>query len=385
MSSATLPTDARVWICAGAGGVGKTTISAALALGIAARGSKVAVITIDPAQRLAESLGLRQLGNEPVRVPLDRLGDCAAPEGSRAGGELWAMSLDAQRTLDELVELLLPDAQARGALFANRIYRELSSAVAGTQELTAVAKLYELSGSGDYDAIVLDTPPSRSALDFLDAPDRLTQFLESRTLTAMMRSAGLGARVLGSGPAAALRLLTRVTGVELLEDAASFLAALGELRGGFRERAASVRELLREPTSAFVLATSAERDRLDETAFLTRRLRSAQMRLGGVVVNRVHHDELGDFDAGALERSLSAELGASLAQRVTENLCEYHEQVEQDRAGELRLTRALGLDALIEIPQLDIDLHDLDGLTRVARLLLADARERARLIGDVVS
>lgn len=385
MSTVTLPTGTRVCICAGAGGVGKTTIAATLALGMAARGLRVAVITIDPARRLAESLGLERLGNQPARVPIDDLRDSACLPKWRTGGELWAMMLDVRRTLDELLELLLPDERARRELLDNRIYQQLSDAVAGTQEFSAVAKVYELDSTGGYDLLVLDTPPSRSALDFLDAPDRLTRFLESRSLAAMLRSAGLGAHVLGGGSAAMLRLLTRVTGIELLEDAAAFLAVLGEVRGGFRERAAKVRELLRDPTTAFLLVTAAEPDPIEETIFLARRLRSAHMRLGGVVINRMHHDELTGFDADELERTMRASLGGPLAQRVTENLCEYHQQAEQDRAGERRLSHDLGVHRVIQVPQLDRDVHDLEALAHLGRFLFAGAAEHRRLMADVVS
>jgi len=379
-----LSPDTRVCICAGAGGVGKTTIAATLALGTALRGRKVAVITIDPARRLAESLGLEQLGNRPVRVSIEALHDGGDSPAGQTRGELWAMMLDVRRTLDELVELLLPDEDARRRLLGNRVYQQLSDAVAGTQEFAAVAKLYELARSGDYDLLVLDTPPSRSALDFLEAPDRLTRFLESRALSALAQSAGLGARVLGGGSAVMLRMLTRVTGIELLEDAAAFLAVLGEVKGGFRERARNVRRLLRDPATAFVLVTVAEPGPVNETIFLARRLRSAHMRLGGVVINRVHHDEIADFDVAELAGSLRAALGVPLAQRVAENLRDYHDQVEQGRAGERRLTRVLGLRRVIQIPQLDHSVHDTAGLAHLARFLFADEDERERLLAELV-
>ncbi len=385
MSSAAIPPDTRVCICAGAGGVGKTTIAATVALGMASRGLKVAVITIDPARRLAESLGLEQLGNQPVRVPIEGLRSSVRSPEWRPGGELWAMMLDVRRTLDELVELLLDDERARGELLGNRVYQQLADAVAGTQEFTAVAKLYELDRTGDYDLLVLDTPPSRSALDFLDAPDRLTRFLESRALAAMLRSAGLGARVLGGGSAAMLRLLTRVTGIVLLEDVTAFLALLGELRGGFRERAAKVRQLLRDPRTAFLLVAVAEPGPVEETVFLARRLRSTHMRLGGIVINRVHHDEIADLDAGGVAEALRASLGASLARRVAENLREYHDQVEQDRVNERRLLRTLGLSRVIQIPQLDQDPHSVEALARLGRFLFASHDEHERLMAEVVS
>ena len=382
MTSAVLAADTRVCICAGAGGVGKTTMAATVALGAAARGLKVAAITIDPAPRLAESLGLESLENEPTRVRMEDLPELAARR--RPGGELWAMRLDTRRTLDELVELLLPDEGARRELLGNRVYVQLSNAVAGTQEFTAVAKLYELDRAGEYDLLVLDTPPSRSALDFLDAPDRLTRFLESRALDALLRSTRLGARLFGRGSAVMVRMLGRLTGVATLEDLTAFLASLGEVRGGFRERAEQVRRLLRDPATAFLIVAVAEPGPVDETIFFARKLRAANMRLAGVVVNRVHHDEITAFDPGELSESLQGDLGASLARRVAENLREYHDRVEWGRACEDRLVRTLGLPRVIRVPQLDRDAHDLEALSSLGRFVFADEDEHEQLIAGIV-
>src|SRR6058998_3918057 len=206
--------DKRIVICAGSGGVGKTTTSAALAMGMAAQGLRVAVVTIDPAKRLANALGMKQLGNEPHLVDPARF----KPHGVEMRGELWAMMLDAKRTFDEVIERLSPDAATRDEILANRIYQQLSSAVAGSQEFTAIAKLYELDEEGDWDLLVLDTPPSRNALDFLDAPGRLTSFLEGRAMKAFIRPTGVGMRLLGRGASPVLGALRRVTGVDLLSD-----------------------------------------------------------------------------------------------------------------------------------------------------------------------
>ena len=188
--------DKRIIVCAGSGGVGKTTTSAALAMGLAAEGARVAVVTIDPARRLANALGVDELGNEPHLVDPERL----AGHGIEVRGELWAMMLDAKRTFDELIELLAPDERTRDEVLSNRIYQQLSGAVAGSQEFTAVAKLYELDKSGRFDVLVLDTPPSRNALDFLDAPDRLHGLPRgSRAARASWRRPGLAARVVGRG------------------------------------------------------------------------------------------------------------------------------------------------------------------------------------------
>src|SRR3954469_25149416 len=231
----------RMVICAGSGGVGKTTMAAAVGLGLASQGLKVAVVTIDPARRLANALGLDALGNEPHRVDLD------------VPGELWAMMLDAKRTFDQLIDHLAPDARTRDEIFANRIYQQLSSAVAGSQEFTAIAKLYELDQEGDYDLLVLDTPPSRNALDFLDAPGRLAHFFGGRAVRMFLRPAGIGGKIIGRGTGVVFSLLKRVTGVDLLEDLSVFFRSLGGLIDGFSERAERVGALLEDPATTFLI------------------------------------------------------------------------------------------------------------------------------------
>jgi anion-transporting ArsA/GET3 family ATPase len=205
VSVAELLEGKRICVCCGSGGVGKTTTSAAIALGAAARGAKVAVVTIDPAKRLANALGLQDLENEPRRVEPERLA------GIEMRGELWAMMLDSKRTFDELIDRIAPDPARAQEIKSNRVYGELSTAVSGSQEFTAVAKLYELDRDGDFDLLVLDTPPSRNALDFLDAPGRLTSFLEGRAVKTLIRPTGLGMRMLGAGAAPFLAALSRVS------------------------------------------------------------------------------------------------------------------------------------------------------------------------------
>src|ERR1700754_2272963 len=285
----------RMVICAGSGGVGKTTTAAAVALGLAERGQRVAVVTIDPARRLANALGLDDLGNEPHRVELD------------APGELWAMMLDAKRTFDELIEHLAPDERTRDEVFANRIYQQLSSAVAGSQEFTAIAKLYELDRDGDFDVLVLDTPPSRNALDFLDAPGRLTGFFQGRTIRVFMRPAGISGRILGRGTGVVFGILQRVTGVDLLRDLSVFFRSLGGMIDGFTERAKRVGALLEDPATTFLIVTAPRHDPVEEAIFFHRKLREAGMPFGGLVVNRVHQPPGDGMPAG---------LGRALAERV---------------------------------------------------------------------
>src|SRR5215207_10102919 len=290
-------------ICAGSGGVGKTTTAAAVALGLAEQGLKVAVVTIDPARRLANALGLAELDNEPRRVEV-------AIEGE---GELWAMMLDAKRTFDQLIEHLAPDERTRDEVLANRIYQQLSSAVAGSQEFTAIAKLYDLDASGRFDLIVLDTPPSRNALDFLDAPARLTGFFQGRAIKVFLRPAGFGGRIIGKGTSVAFALLRRVTGVDLLNDLSVFFRALGGMIDGFVARGERVGALLSDPGTTFLIVTSPRHDPIEEAVFLHRRLRDAGMPFGGLVVNRVH--EAPELD-GELPAELVEELGETLAGRV---------------------------------------------------------------------
>jgi anion-transporting ArsA/GET3 family ATPase len=370
----------RVCVCGGSGGVGKTTTSAAIALGMAARGAKVAVVTIDPAKRLANALGLQELENEPRRVEPERLAGDLEIEG-----ELWAMMLDPKRTFDELIDRIAPDPKRAEEIKSNRVYRELSTAVSGSQEFTAVAKLYELDRDGDFDLLVLDTPPSRNALDFLDAPGRLTSFLEGRALKHFVRPTGLGMRVLGRGAAPFLSALRRVTGVDLLSDLSTFFGLLGDMTNDFSERAKQVEAMLRAPTTAFVLVTSAQPAAIEEAIWFRQTLGESGLPFAGVIVNRVHHDILGDAEIEDLRAALGDNLAPGLAARVAENFEDYHVLARRDEAGVQRLRADLGDRPLLLVPQLDDDVHDLAGLLRVHRFLFASDSERERLIADVVA
>jgi anion-transporting ArsA/GET3 family ATPase len=371
----------RVCICGGSGGVGKTTISAAIAMGMAAEGHKVAVVTIDPAKRLANSLGLEELGNEP------RLVDPAVFEaaGVEMKGELWAMMLDAKRTFDEVIERLAPDERTRDEILANRIYHELSNAVAGSQEYTAMSKLYDLDRDHDFDLLVLDTPPSRNALDFLDAPDRLTQFLEGRALQVFLRPTGLATRIVGRGTGVVFSVLKRVTGVDLLQDLSVFFRSLGGLIDGFKERAKQVNALLADSETVFLLVTSPEREPIDEAIFFWRKLKAARMPFGGVIVNRVHHDEAPDADADEVAAALEDELGPKLAAKVAENFRDYQVLARRDRANIERLAGKLDDRRLVLLPYLDEDVHDAGGLARINRFLFASDSERERLLSETVA
>lgn len=353
----------KVVICAGSGGVGKTTTSAAIAMGLAARGARVAVVTIDPARRLADALGLDELGNDPALVDPKRF----AAAGVKLEGELWAMTLDAKRTFDELIEHLSPDEATRDEVLGNRIYQQLSGAVAGSQEFTAVAKIHELHTSGRFDVLVLDTPPSRNALDFLDAPDRLTGFFEGRALKFFLAPTGLAARAMGRGTGVVFGVLRRLTGVDLLEDLSVFFRALGGLLDGFRERAASVKALLSDPGTTFLVVTSPEREPAEEAIFFAGKLRESGMPFGGLIVNRVHRLDA-DHQAPSPEKvaaQLGERLGERLAAKVARTYGEALALAERDAAAIERLRAETGDGNPVIVPELDGDVHDVAGLVAV--------------------
>ncbi len=297
----------RICVCAGAGGVGKTTTAAAIAAGMAARGKRVAVLTIDPARRLADSLGLPELGNIERRVDP---GLFAAAEVETNGGELWAMMLDAKQTFDEVVREHAPDDETRERILSNRIYQQLSSALAGSQEYMAMEKLYEVHAEDRYDLLVLDTPPSRYALDFLDAPNRLLQFIDGRALQVFMKPTGIGMRVFGRGASMMFSILRRITGVDLLEDLAEFFQAFSGMVGGFRERARRVNELLTDPATSFLVVCGPQGEPITEAVHFHHKLEQAEMPFGGVIVNKVHYEgELEDGAGDQIRSELAGLLG----------------------------------------------------------------------------
>jgi anion-transporting ArsA/GET3 family ATPase len=371
----------RICVCAGSGGVGKTTTSAAIALGMAARGAKVAVVTIDPAQRLANALGVEELPNEPHRIEPDRL----ASAGLEIEGELWAMMLDPKRTFDDLIERIATDPERAEEIKANRVYRELSGAVSGSQEFTAVAKLYDLDQAHEFDLLVLDTPPSRNALDFLEAPQRLSSFLEGSSLKAFIRPTGLGIRVLGRSATPLWSALRRVIGVDLLTDVGTFFQLLGGMTRDFNARAQQVELLLRAESTAFVLVTSAEREPIDEAIWFHRTLEHGGMPFAGVIVNRVHHDLLSGSEHDDVRPALRQSLGADLAARVAQNFDDYHVLARRDQRNIERLAHALGEEPLLLVPQLEQDVHDLEGLLQIQRYLFATEAEREQLLADLVA
>jgi anion-transporting ArsA/GET3 family ATPase len=288
----------RIIVCCGSGGVGKTTTAAALGLRAAERGRHVVVITVDPARRLAQSMGLSKLDNTPRPVPL--------PGDTPDSGSLHAMMLDMKRTFDEIVEAHSdPDRAAQ--ILANPFYQSLSSSFAGTQEYMAMEKLGQLRRTDQWDLIVVDTPPSRSALDFLDAPQRLSRFLDGRLiklLTVPTRAGGRAyLKVVNAGFGMLTSVITKVIGAQVLRDVQTFVAAFDTMFGGFRERAEDTYRLLQTPGTAFLVVATPEPDALREASYFVERLSQDRMPLAGLILNRVHSSPVAQLSAA---RSLAA-------------------------------------------------------------------------------
>jgi anion-transporting ArsA/GET3 family ATPase len=398
LNVADLLEDRQICICAGSGGVGKTTTSAAIAMGMAARGLKVAVLTIDPAKRLANSLGLPELGNEERMIDRERF----TAHGIEMKGELWAMMLDAKRTFDDLVERHAPDEQTRDRILQNRIYKEISNAMAGSQEYMAMEKLYELHQEARYDLLVLDTPPTRHALDFIDAPERMTRFVEGRSLQFFLKPGRLGMRVVGRSGGMLFSVLKRVTGIDLLQDLSEFFQSFGDMAQGFSERAQRVKDLLGQRGTTFLLVTAPEREAIDEGVFFWRRLREAHLPFGGVVVNKVHRDFVHEISAatgqepaagsrqdGAALSDVAGDLqrflgdGNELAAKVVENFERYQALAARDRQNMAHLTERLREDCVLCVPYFDEDVHDVEGLAQVNAYLFGSASERRQIVEQV--
>jgi anion-transporting ArsA/GET3 family ATPase len=367
----------QICICAGSGGVGKTTTSAAIATGMAARGMKACVLTIDPAKRLADSLGLEQLGNEARRV------DPALFEaqGVEIEGELWAMMLDAKATFDELVRRHAPDEETRDRVLSNRIYQQISNALAGSQEYMAMEKLFELHSEGQFDLLVLDTPPTRNALDFLDAPRRLTQFIEGRSMKVFMKPTGIAARVAGRGASVALSVMKRIVGFDLLSDLQEFFSSMSGMVDGFQERAKRVNELLADPATSFLVVCGPQGEPISEAVYFHRKLVDAKLPFGAVIVNKVHYpSEHLRGDGEDLRRALTDVLrDEGLAERVGANFADYQALAERDAENIDHLAAELQTDRVIRVPYLDEDVHDLAGLAQINRYLFATAEERVAI------
>jgi anion-transporting ArsA/GET3 family ATPase len=358
--------DTRIIVCCGSGGVGKTTTAAALALRAAEAGRRTVVLTIDPARRLAQSMGLTELDNVPREV-----------KGVTAenGGELHAMMLDMKRTFDEVV-LAHTAADRAEEIFANPFYQAMSSSFSGTQEYMAMEKLGQLRATGEWDLIVVDTPPSRSALDFLDAPQRLSRFLDGRMLRLLLTPARQGGRgvlkVVSASFSFFSRTITKIIGAQLLTDLSGFVAALDSMFGSFRERAQQTYDLLKTSGTAFVVVAAPEPDAIREASYFAERLSQEQMPLAGLVLNRVHRTGVETLTA---DRSLAAaeRLEAEGTSPATASALRLHAELVNIEARERRIaarfTSTHPAVPIAEVPAQPEDVHDLAGLRTVGAAL----------------
>jgi anion-transporting ArsA/GET3 family ATPase len=361
-----LLTSAEIIVCCGAGGVGKTTTAAALAVLAAERGRAVCVLTIDPARRLAQSMGLTELDNTPREV---------AGLDQSAGGRLDAMMLDMKRTFDDIVLQHADQARAQQIL-ANPFYVSLSSSFAGTQEYMAMEKLGQLKAAGTWDLIVVDTPPSRSALDFLDAPQRLGRFLDGRMIRLLTAPARAGGRaylkVFTVGVKMFTEVLNRILGAQALKDLSLFVSSLETMFGGFRERAEVTYKLLKEQGTAFIVVAVPERDALREAAYFVERLEADQMPLAGMVLNRVHASGAPGL---SVERSLAAaealdehgddELTAAVLRLHAERLA----AATRDARRAAQFHSAHPGVRMVQVAAQASDVHDLEGLRAIGEEL----------------
>ncbi len=344
-----------VVVCCGPGGVGKTTVSASFGLEAARRGRRACVVTVDPARRLADAMGVESLPNEPVEVA----GDWP--------GTLHAVMLDPKTTFDELVERYARTADQAAAIKANRLYQNLTGALSGTQEYMAMEKLYELTSSEQFDVVIVDTPPTRNALDLLDAPRRLTQFLENRMFRALMMPTRLSLKALNVATQALLRTISRVAGAEIVQDAVAFFQAFAGMEVGFDERARAVRALLADPTTAYVVVTSPRTDALEEAGYFASRLDERGVRTAGLVVNRIHPH------FGSQEVTLPRAAAGSVLAVLEDNLRELDAVADVEERSFAGLAASTAPAPVGRVPLLGTDVHDVEGLVAVADALFSGA------------
>jgi anion-transporting ArsA/GET3 family ATPase len=366
----------RVVVTVGSGGVGKTTTAAAMAVDAAMEGRRVLCLTIDPARRLANSLGLDEMTTSEQEVPRALF----ERQGLQCKGSLSAMMLDTKRTFDALVEKYASDDEARDRILENQIYQYVASSLAGTQEYMAMEKLHEVRKDPQWDLIVLDTPPTSSALDFLTAPERLIDAIDSpamRWFLQVFQGAGKEAfGLVGRGATVLIRGIGRITGIEFLEQVAAFIGGINDLFGGFKERATQVSEALRSPEVAFVLVTSPDPMAISEAGYFSDKLDQAGMNRKAIIVNQVHPlieapTISSEEQVRALSEVVPSSIDASnLQPRLSEALSTERVWAENDRAQVERLSEELGNGAhIVEVPSFDQDVYDLAALAQVANFL----------------
>jgi anion-transporting ArsA/GET3 family ATPase len=369
-----------VVVCCGSGGVGKTTTAAVLAVEGARRGRRSLVVTIDPAKRLANALGLDELSNEPREIAPDRWD----PKGERIdGGALSAMMLDTKSTFDGLVTRYATSSEQSERILENSFYRNISGALSGTQEYMAMEKLHELHEEGGFDLIVVDTPPSRHALDFLDAPARLLRLLDNRVFRILMMPTRTGMKIAGAAVQAFLKTISRVVGSAVVDDIVAFFRAFEGMEEGFRQRAHRVVELLGEPTTRFVLITSPRRDAVEEARFFAEKIGDHSLAVDALIVNRVHPRFGTEHSSGLRARATSlreikvsgrdAEAARTRLADAYEHLADFNEIAERERSHLETVRVRVGSAAVAFVPYLSHDVYDFEALAAVGELLFSGA------------
>jgi anion-transporting ArsA/GET3 family ATPase len=370
----------QVIVCAGAGGVGKTTTAAAIAMQAAIDGKRAAVLTIDPARRLASSLGLKELSSEPTKVSVRKFTAASID----VKGELHALMLDTKSTFDKVVTRYAPSAEQAQRIINNRFYRNISGTLSGTQEYMAMEKLYELHADGAFDLLVIDTPPTRNALDFLDAPKRMNDFFESRVLRwflmPYMKAGGGLMRVANVAAMTFLKVVKRIVGTEVLEDTAEFFGNLDGMYEGFKQRARDVATLLQSDATSFVVVTSPAEDAVAEATFFAARLNESGLPFGALVVNRVH-PQIGD-DIEVKPRQLAKlEAGgddSQLLAKLLDNESAFKRVVHLEERNLDALARKIPRHRWVRVPYLEREAVDFPGLLAIADQLFGLERAAAR-------
>jgi anion-transporting ArsA/GET3 family ATPase len=341
-----------ILVCCGPGGVGKTTISAALALHGASESRRCIVVTVDPARRLANALGLDALPDTPHQIP------------GEWQGELWALMLNPKSTFDALVRKYAPRPEQAEAILSNRFYRNIAGALSGTQEYMAMETLYELYAGNDYDLIVVDTPPTRNALDFVDAPRRLTRFLDNRIFRLLMLPTRVGLKAVNAAAQTFLRTVSKTVGGQVVTDAIAFFQAFEGMEDGFRDRAQRVLDLLTDPATAFVLVASPRRDAVVEAEFFTDKLAEADIPVQGLVINRMQ-PRFGESWTSEADRERARTLAGTPLGALWANLADLHALADAEEAEVAGLAKRVAPGPVVRIPLFQSDVHDLDGLAAV--------------------
>ena len=366
-----LVTERDVVICCGSGGVGKTTTAAVLALEGARRGRSACVVTIDPAKRLADTLGLEELTNTPTEI--DRARWLGSDPNAAPGGRLFALMLDSKSTFDNLVTTNAANEEQAQRILGNTFYRNVSGALGGTQEYMAMEKLYELHDEGGFDLIVVDTPPTRHALDFLDAPKRLTRLLDNRIFRLLMAPTRVTMKVASVAVQTFLRTVARVVGAEVIKDIIAFFRAFEGMEEGFRERAQAVDRLLADPDTAFVLVTSPRRDALEEAMFFADRLANTGQHVEALVVNRVHPafgDEMPEgLRTTAQALRIDGQVAAERLAVLYDNLADFRAVATLEREHLVGLRDKVPDALVVYVPYLARDVYDFEALHEIGRLL----------------